>query len=381
MKEISVLLVGIGGYAVNYVNEMKERGIGNGLRLAGVVDPYAEKSVRYEDAKSMTDVFCDTVEEFYQDHTADLAVVATPIPLHAPQAVYCMEHGSNVLLEKPIAGTIGDAQRIVEARDRTGRQLAVGFQWCGDPAMHAFRRDVRAGLFGELISMRALVLWPRDIAYYNRGSGWAGKKYDKDGHPIFDSVASNATAHYLFNMLWVSGRELTDVQAVTARANPIETYDTIVLKGKLGSADLTYAATHAGGRDVIQNPMFEYVFEKGVVTFGGYGKTGGELTFKFSDGTEKQYSVSRTDTGERRMHKLWDIAELTAGGGGQITCTPEEAMRHTRVMEAVRAVCPEAFVFSEDKIRLDDGMYWVPGLVETLIHCYETRTLPVFAQL
>ena len=378
MKEVRVLLVGIGGYATTYVREMKERGIGNGLKLVGVVDPYADKSVRYEEAKSMTDVFCNTVEEFYEKYEADLAVICTPIPLHAPQAIYCMEHGSHVLLEKPIAGTVEDAQRIVDARIRTGRHLAIGFQWCGDPAMHAFRKDVRAGLFGEVVSMRALVLWPRDTVYYNRGSGWAGKKYDKDGHPIFDSVASNATAHYLFNMLWVSGKELTDVQAVTARANPIETYDTIVLKGKLGSADLTYAATHAGGKDTIQNPMFEYVFEKGVITFGGYGKTGGELTFRFNDGTEKQYGLSRTDTGVHRVHKLWDIAELIASGGGQITCTAEEAMRHTRVMEAVRAVSPEAYVFPEDQIRFDDGMYWVPGLSEKLIACYEQRALPDF---
>ena len=376
MKSIRVLLVGIGGYAAGYVREMKENGIGNGLILAGVVDPYADKSPRYEEARSMTDVFCDTVEEFYAQHEADLAVVATPIPLHAPQSIYCMEHGSDVLLEKPIAGTPEDAQRIIEARIRTGRRLAIGFQWCNDPAMYAFRKDVRAGLFGKILSMRALVLWPRDIAYYHRGSGWAGKKYDKDGHPIFDSVASNATAHYLFNMLWVSGQELTDVQAVTARANPIETYDTIVLKGKLGSADLTYAATHAGGKEVVQNPMFEYVFEKGSITFGGYGKTGSELTFRFADGSVKEYGVSRTDTGAGRMHKLWDLANLTAGESGIIVCTAEEALLHTKAMAAVRSACPEAYDFPAEKIRLDDGMYWVPGLTDTLIGCYERRALP-----
>lgn len=378
MKEIRVLLVGIGGYAAGYVREMAERGIQGGLKLAGVVDPYAEKSARYDEARSMTSVFCNSVEEFYAEHEADLAVICTPIPLHAPQAICCMEHGSHVLLEKPIAGTPEDAQRIIEARNRTGKMLAIGFQWCSDPAMHAFRQDVQAGLFGDILSMRALVIWPRDIAYYNRGSGWAGKKYDKDGHPIFDSVASNATAHYLFNMLWVSSKELTDVQAVTARANPIETYDTILLKGKLGNADLTYVATHAGGKDVIQNPMFEYVFEKGSISFGGYGKSGGELTFRFSDGAVKQYGESRTDTGANRMHKLWDFAEAAAGEGGKIACTAEEALLHTNAMAAIRAVCPEAYVFPAEQIRLDDGMYWVPGLTDILINCYETRTLPDF---
>ncbi|MBQ2955069.1 MAG: Gfo/Idh/MocA family oxidoreductase [Clostridia bacterium] len=379
MEPIKVLLVGIGGYAANYVREMKLRGEANGAVLAGVVDPYADKSPRYEEARSMTDVFCNTVEEFYENHTADLAAICTPIPLHAPQAICCMKHGTHVLLEKPIAGTVADAQRIIDARDRTGMNLAIGFQWCSDPAMYAFRRDVQAGVFGALKSMRALVLWPRDTAYYHRGSGWAGKKYDKNGNPIFDSVASNATAHYLFNMLWVSGCELTDIQAVTARANPIETYDTIVLRGKLGDADLTYAATHAGGNATLQNPMFEYEFEKGKVTYGGYHQSGGELIFRYHDGTVRSYGISFTDSGKKRMHKLWDFAD-TLRGGGRIACQAEEAMLHTRVMEGVRAVCPEAHVFGENEILNTNNMYWVPGLSEQLIRCYETRSLPEFAE-
>ncbi len=378
MKDIRVLLVGIGGYAAGYVHEMVERGISGGLKLAGIVDPYAEKSIHYEKAKSITSVFCNSLEEFYADHTADLAVISTPIPLHAPQAVCCMEHGSHVLLEKPIAGTLEDAQRIADAQCRTGKLLAVGFQWCNDPAMYAFRQDVRSGLFGEILSMRTLVLWPRDTAYYQRGSGWAGKKYDKNGYPIFDSVASNATAHYLFNALWIAGSAPTEVEAFTARANPIETYDTIVLKGKLRGADLTFAATHAGGRGIVQNPMFEYVFEKGSICYGGYGKTGGELIFRFNDGTEKHYGISRTDTGTDRMHKLWDIAGLIAGDGGKIACTAQEAMLHTRAMESVRSVCPEAYVFPNEQVCLTNGTYWVPGLCEKLIDCYENRRLPVF---
>ena len=78
------------------------------------------------------------------------------------------------------------------------------------------------------------------------------------------------------------------------------------------------------------------------------------------------------------MHKLWDLAEAVAGEGGKIACTAEEAMLHTNAMAAIRAVRPEAYVFPADQIRLDDGMYWVPGLTDILINCYETRTLPDF---
>ena len=158
MKELKLLLVGVGGYAASYINELKLRGAAGGLKIEGAVDPYAEKANEYQTLCDMGVSFYNTLDEFYAEHTADLAIISTPIPLHAPQAIYCMEHGSNVLCEKPIAGAIADAQRMMEARDRTGKILAIGFQWCYDPAMLAFKKDVQAGLFGELLSMRAIVL-------------------------------------------------------------------------------------------------------------------------------------------------------------------------------------------------------------------------------
>ena len=369
MKNLNVVLAGSGGYAVCYVKELAARGAQGGLTLAGVVDPYADKGAEYETLKAMNAVFYDSVEQFYAEKTADLAIISTPIPLHAHQAIYCMEHGSHVLIEKPIAATLDDAQRMLDASKATGKILAVGFQWCYDPVMHAFQKDARVGLFGKPVSMRALVLWPRDMAYYRRGTGWAGKKYDKNGAPIFDSVASNATAHYLENMLWVSGCELTDVEVQTFRANPIETFDTIVLRGRIGTGRLTFVASHAIGRKEAQNPMFEYVFEKGRIAFGGLGKDGAELTFHFNDGTEKRYGDTNLGTGIDRMHKLWDVVDAIRDGG-EIACTAEDAMLHTRAMAQIFEKCPEAYAFPVDEVYDDNGQNWVPGLRERLIREY-----------
>lgn len=370
MKNLNVVLVGSGGYATCYVGELAERGAQGGLTLAGVVDPYAEKGAAYQTLRDMNAVFYDSVEQFYAEKSADLAIISTPIPLHARQAIYCMEKGSHVLIEKPLAATLEDAQRMLEAARATGKRLAVGFQWCYDPAMRAFQRDARAGVFGEVVSMRALVLWPRDMAYYRRGTGWAGKKYAPGGAPIFDCVASNATAHYLENMLWVAGQELTEAQVQTARANPIETFDTIVLRGRVGTGRLTFVASHAIGRGETQNPMFEYVFEKGRIAFGGLGEEGRELTFRFSDGGERRYGDTSLGNGENRMHKLWNVVETLRGEGEGIACTGEDALLHTRAMDQIFARCPEAYAFPVDEVYDDQGMNWVPGLRERLIREY-----------
>lgn len=377
MDKTDILLVGVGGYATCYVRELSLRAAEKNARVVGIVDPYASKSSEYALVEKMNAPIYATLEEFYAEHTADLAIIGTPIPMHASQTIFCMEHGSNVLLEKPITTVVEQAEAIIETRIRTGMKLAVGFQWCYDPAMFAFHKDIRAGLYGKILSAKALVLWPRDIAYYNRTTGWAGKKYDRNGNPIFDCVASNATAHYLENILWNVGCELTDMHVETARANDIETYDTIALQGMAGSARVTYAASHAAGRKSVVEPMLAYVFEKGSTAFRGIAGEGCELIVKLNDGTEKSYRRTCNDTGNGYMYKLWSVVDAIHGKG-EIACTAEDALLHTRAISRVMELVPDATQFPPGRVQLDDGMYWVPGLGDTLINCYDSeRLLPL----
>ena len=199
--DTKILLVGSGGYGAVYARQLYGAAHAReNVRVAGVVDPYAAKGPLYEAICAAGTPIYNTVQEFYAQDRADLAVIATPIPLHREQASACLQAGSHVLLEKPICAEMEQAKAIAAARDASGKHLAIGFQWCWDGAMQRLRELARSGKLGAPVRLRALVIWPRDFAYYGRGSGWAGKEYDAKGNPIFDSVASNATAHYLFNM-------------------------------------------------------------------------------------------------------------------------------------------------------------------------------------
>ena len=374
MDKLSVLLVGVGGYGAGYVREMLDHGAARGAVLAGVVDPYAATSRYYDELAACGARFFDTVEAFYDKNTADLAVISTPIQFHAQQAIYCLEHGSHVLCEKPAAATVENVERMIEARDRTGRTLAIGFQWCYDPAMLRLKVDVDAGLLGRPVAMKSIVLWPRAVSYYKRGLGWAGKKYDASGAAIFDNVASNATAHYIENMLWLAGSgyggaDVADMKVQTLRANDIEMFDTIVMDAALeNDARMFFVASHATGSDGWQNPTFEYEFERATVRYGAIGKDGAALVAAFKDGTVKDYGESSTGGYDR---KLETAIALARGEKTALPCPAEAAIRHTRAMAMIRAKQPEAGVFPAEAVRTDDGMVWVPGLTEKLIRCYE----------
>ena len=220
MHEIKVALFGVGGYAAKYLIAMARPGL-ECVRLVGAVDPYCK-------ACDLCPVY-DTAEELFFRCQLDMAIIATPIHCHATQAEAAFRHGCHVLLEKPIVPDMAGARRILDARDRAGKMPGVGFNFCASSTVRAVRADAKAGLFGLPLRLKAMVLWPRNHAYYHRSSGWAGRKYAPDGEPVFDSVLSNATAHYLMNMLYLLDEPLTRLDCATFRASAIETYDTAFL--------------------------------------------------------------------------------------------------------------------------------------------------------
>ena len=363
MAEIKIALLGIGGFAANYLHAL-EKPQREDVRLVGAVDPFVRDC-------ALCPVYA-TADALYEAHRPDLVVVATPIQFHAEQAVEAFEHGCHVAAEKPLAASVESAGEMLRARDKAGKKLSIGFQLCYDPAMRALKADVDAGLYGAAVSLRAIVLWPRDRSYYQRGCGWAGKRYDGQGRAIFDNVLSNATAHYLMNMLYIAGAPVSDLQCATYRANPIETYDTAVLKAVLeNGAELFIAVSHAAGREFVQDPMFEYTYEKATIRFGGLGTRGTRLTARLADGRVKDYGV----VGLGSMENLWNMIDAIRGEA-PIGCPGECALWHVDAVEKMRVCQPEATPFPENRIWETDGLRWVSGLGKALLQCYEKRELP-----
>ncbi len=365
MREIKVAVVGIGGYGDNYIQTMKKPQR-EGVTLVGAVDPFVKEC-------PLCPVY-DTMDELFAHHQPDLAVISTPIHLHAEQAECAFRHGCHVLLEKPIAPTMEGVRRILKARDDAGKLLGVGFQLCADPALRAVKADADAGLFGAAKRLRAIVLYPRDRSYYARHADWGGKRRNGAGYEVYDNVLSNATAHYLENMLWMLGTPLRDLDFLTLRANDIETFDTAIVKGKAGEdAQALIAVSHAVGRAWEQRHMFRYEFEQATVCFNEVGQPGGHVVARFRDGTVKDYGQEGTGW----MAPYWNMVDVLRGEA-PIACTGETALLHVDALERMRAMQPDATPFPAGWVREDEGMLWVPGLAQELYRAFDTGELPRF---
>ncbi|WP_407271187.1 Gfo/Idh/MocA family protein, partial [Radiobacillus sp. PE A8.2] len=233
MQKVSIVLIGISGYGNTYVKELLNPKNEIGY-LVGLVDINPERSRYYKEILQCEIPIFKSLDAFYKETSADLAIICTPIHLHADQACLCLNHGSNVFCEKPMTANPIDIDKMMRTRDQTGKFLAIGFNWSFTDSIQALKKDILNGIFGKPLRMKSITLWPRNQDYFNR-SAWAGKKYSASGEMILDSVANNATAHYLHNLFYLLGKtidtsaKITDVTAELYKTNAIETFDTCAL--------------------------------------------------------------------------------------------------------------------------------------------------------
>jgi predicted dehydrogenase len=374
---ISTVLIGAGGYGSVYLAALLDDPEGQGLRLAGVVEPLPENCSRLHDLKARDVPVFASLRGFYRHHRADLAVISSPIHFHCSQTCEALAHGSHVLCEKPPAATVQEVDRMIEARDAAGKWVAVGYQWSFASAIRSLKRDIRSGVFGAPKRLKSLCLWPRGERYYKRND-WAGRLRDDQGRWILDSPANNAMAHDLHNMLYLLGdTEQTSAQPVevvaeTYKANDIESFDTVAIRVRTeGDVEILFFGSHAVDED--QDPVFHLEFEGATVAYEG---SRSKIIAQFNDGTAREYE---SPDAEPHARKLWVCGDFLRGRG-TIPCGLEAARAHTVCINGTHESAREAAAFPESIVKISgltgERLTWVTGLADVLRRCYDQEVLP-----
>lgn len=111
--------------------------------------------------------------ELLEQTSPDVAVIVTPHPFHTPLALDCFAAGAHVLVEKPLAVEVADADRMIAAADAAGRILAVNFQQRFRAVIEHARALIDAGTIGPIVRTLCIEPWFRPAAYY-RSASWRG---------------------------------------------------------------------------------------------------------------------------------------------------------------------------------------------------------------
>ena len=181
-------------------------------RLDAALAKIADENVKgYLDYKQMIDT-----------EKPDVVHVCTPHFLHRDMAVYALEAGCDVYLEKPAAMNAKQAMEIVEASEKTGKKVCVSFQNRVIPTNAMAKEIVDDARYGKLLGIRAEMTWSRGGAYYTE-SGWRGT-WEKEG----GGVLMNQSIHTLDLMYYLGGKVKNMEGSVALRRNKgvIEVEDT-----------------------------------------------------------------------------------------------------------------------------------------------------------
>ena len=209
---------------------------------------------------------------FYPDHRQmlaetkpDVTVIITPHPFHAPIAIDALNAGSHVLVEKPIAIQVKDADAMIAAARANKRVLAVNYQYRQLPHVRAMKRLIDGGQLGRIQRVTGVFPWMRTAAYYRRG-GWRGTWKGEGG-----GVLMNQAPHDLDLVCHLVGLPQRVYAATCTRLHAIQTEDTATAllewpEDALGtiyfstteSGPRTFEVSGTGGKIVLHADRIEF---------------------------------------------------------------------------------------------------------------------------
>ena len=256
-------LIGCGRISPNHL----EAAINNKLEIVGICDIVPEHmtnllaKLNIEDNKYTK--YTDYHEMLEKEHP-ELVAIATESGKHAEIALECLEYGTNLIIEKPIALSLEDADKIINKANEKGLVVCANHQNRFNKSIQKIRQAVDEGKFGKMFYGTAHIRWNRGQDYYTQAP-WRGT-WAQDGGALM-----NQCIHNIDLLRWMMGDEIDEVCAYTDNLNHdyIEAEDLgmAIVKFKNGSYGIVEGTT-----DIYPKNLEEtlYLFgQKGTVKAGG----------------------------------------------------------------------------------------------------------------
>ncbi len=256
-------LIGCGRISPNHL----EAAINNNLEIVGLCDIVPEHidilleklNMKEAEFKKYTDY-----HKMLKNEKPELVAIATESGEHAKIALDCLDAQCNLIIEKPIALSLEDADKIIEKSKEKGLVVCANHQNRFNKSIKKIREAVENGAFGKMLYGTAHIRWNRGKEYYTQAP-WRGT-WAQDGGALM-----NQCIHNIDLLRWMMGDEVTEVFAYTDNLNhdyiQAEDLGIAVVKFKNGSYGIIEGTT-----DIYPKNLEEtlYLFgQRGTVKAGG----------------------------------------------------------------------------------------------------------------
>jgi predicted dehydrogenase len=274
-------LIGCGRISTNHI----KAALNNKLQIVGVCDILSEKMEdilkKHELEKDATIHRFTDYKELIEKEQPDLVSIATESGSHAEIALYCIDLGVNVIIEKPMAMSMEDANKIIELSEKKNVKVSACHQNRFNVAVQELRKALETGRFGKISHGSIHVRWNRNKGYYDQAP-WRGT-WIQDGGALM-----NQCIHGIDLLRWMMGNEVEEVYGATRQQfhDYLEAEDVgmAVVKFKNGAIGTIEGTTNVYPKNLEETL---YLFgENGTVKIGGTSTNNIDV-WNFSDETEE----------------------------------------------------------------------------------------------
>ena len=258
---LNIALLGCGRIAVRHA-QLLSSGEVNGAHLTAVCDTMPDKAALFGQ-KYKVPYYINLCEMIQRHPEIDAVSILTPSGMHAQHTVEIARLKKHVIVEKPMALTLDDADTMIHECDRNGVRLFVIKQNRFNVPVVKLREALEKGRFGKLVMGTVRVRWCRTQEYYKQ-DGWRGT-WKLDG-----GVLTNQASHHVDLLHWMMGDVLSVYAVARTALADIETEDTaaVVLRFRSGALGIIEATTACRPKDL--EGSISILGEKGSVEIGGF---------------------------------------------------------------------------------------------------------------
>ena len=208
------------------------------------------------------------LEDMLEKEQIDIVCICTPSGFHAPIAVQVANAKKHIIVEKPIAMTLEDTEKIIEACSINKVKLSVVHPNRFRPVVQELREILDSGILGKISHANCIVNWNRNQEYYDQAAWRGTKQYD-------GGVLMNQAIHNLDLLLWFMGKpkQVYSMEATRLRNIEAEDVSVGVIQFESGALSTVEAST----------TVYPKNFEESITIFGENGtvKIGGTNALYF----------------------------------------------------------------------------------------------------
>lgn len=279
---LNFALVGCGRIAKRHAEIIGHNEI-QGARLTAVCDIIEERARQFGERFSVP--YYTDYHQMMQELGDQLDVVSilTPSGSHARICIELAQYGKHLVVEKPMALTLSDADAMIQACDEAGIKLFIVKQNRYNIPVQKLREVLETGRFGKITLGTVRVRWCRTQEYYDQDA-WRGTWADDGG------VFANQASHHVDLLEWMMGPvESVFAKSATALVD-IEVEDTgiVLLKFASGALGIIEATTATRPKDL--EGSISILGENGTVEIGGFA-VNKMVVWNFKEPLESDHEV------------------------------------------------------------------------------------------